>query len=130
VPAEGRRPAGLLLSGVSGLGVGIEDGDVLTHAGGRPALSESDVVGLVIAARGKEVPAIGGRFWRNGEQWSLVVEQPYVREEGEPKRHRRPKAIVSGEATGVVAVARARGEVDAPAGPGRSQTSTNPRFKP
>ena len=84
VPAEGPRPAGLMLTGVSALGVGILDGDVLTHAGGRPALSEADVVSLVIAARGRQVSAIGGRFWRNGEPWNLVVEQPYVREDGRP----------------------------------------------
>lgn len=86
VPAVGRRPAGLLLSGVSGLGIGMQDGDVLTMAGGRPALSQSDVVGLVIAARGQETAAIGGQFWRGGERWDLVVEQPYVREDGKVLR--------------------------------------------
>ena len=104
VPAEGARPAGLMLSGVSGLGVGMQDGDVLTHAGGRPALSEADVVGLVIAARGKEVPSIGGRFWRDGEPWNLVVEQPYVREDGTPLR--RVKSLPGREGTRGVVVAR------------------------
>ncbi len=91
VPAEGSRPAGLMLSGVSALGVGIQDGDVLTHAAGRPALSESDVISMVIAARGQEVPVIGGQFWRNGEPWNLVVEQPYVREDGTSLRRTRGK---------------------------------------
>ncbi len=77
VPAEGPRPAGILLQGVGGLGVGLQDGDVLTMAGGAPALAPSDVVGMVIAARGRRAAVIGGQFWRDGEPWNLVVEQPY-----------------------------------------------------
>ncbi|MBN2191952.1 MAG: hypothetical protein JW751_03985 [Polyangiaceae bacterium] len=77
VPAEGGRPAGLRLSGVSGLGIGLLDGDVLTTAGGVPALSASDVVTMVIASRGKRVTTIGGQFWRDGVPWDLLVEQPY-----------------------------------------------------
>ncbi len=77
VPAEGPRPAGILLQGVGGLGVGLQDGDVLTMAGGAPALAPSDVVGMVIAARGRRAALIGGQFWRDGEPWNLVVEQPY-----------------------------------------------------
>ena len=78
VPAQGNRPAGLALVGVSALGVGLQDGDVLVQAGGRPALSAGDVVGVVIGSRAQRVPEICGRFWRNGEAWNLVVEQPYV----------------------------------------------------
>jgi hypothetical protein len=88
-----------MLSGVSGLGVGIQDGDVLTEAGGRPALTESDVVSMVIAARGKQAKAIGGQFWRNGEPWSLIVEQPYVRENGEPLARISQSAKDSGRRT-------------------------------
>jgi hypothetical protein len=78
VAADGQRPAGLALSGVSALGVGLRDGDVLTHAGGRPALSRGDVIGVVIASRGAGAREISGRFWRDGEPWNLIVEQPYV----------------------------------------------------
>ncbi len=78
VAPSGARPAGLRLSGVGALGIGMQDGDVLTEAGGRPALSEGDVVGVVIASRGQRVPTISGRFWRNGEPWQLLVEQPYL----------------------------------------------------
>jgi hypothetical protein len=78
VAPSGARPAGLLLSGVGALGIGMRDGDILTDAGGRPALSEGDVVGVVIASRGQRVPTISGRFWRNGEPWQLLVEQPYL----------------------------------------------------
>ncbi len=79
VPARGNRPPGLALAGVSGLGVGLIDGDVLTHAGGRPATSASAIVGMIIGARAKRVPELSGRFWRQGEAWNLIVEQPYVR---------------------------------------------------
>jgi hypothetical protein len=79
VPAQGDRPRGLALSGVSGLGIGLEDGDILTHAAGRPALTPADVVGVVIGSRVEHAPEIWGRFWRNGEPWNLVVEQPYVK---------------------------------------------------
>jgi len=78
VAAHGRRPAGLALIGVSGLGIGLVDGDVLTHAGGRPALVPGDVIGMVIGARAHHASEICGRFWRNGEPWNLIVEQPYV----------------------------------------------------
>lgn len=79
VSARGDRPAGLALTGVGGLGIGLVDGDVLTHAAGRPALSPGDVIGVVIGSRAAQAPEIWGRFWRNGESWNLVVEQPYPR---------------------------------------------------
>ena len=78
VQAVGGRPAGLVLSGVSGLGIGMQDGDVLTRAAGRPALSPGDVVGVVLASRGAGAPEISGQFWRDGEPWQLTVEQPYL----------------------------------------------------
>ncbi len=78
VSARGDRPAGLALVGVSGLGIGLIDGDVLTHAGGRPATSAGAVIGMVIGARAKRIPELSGRFWRKGESWNLLVEQPYV----------------------------------------------------
>ncbi|MBI3202605.1 MAG: hypothetical protein HYZ29_13775 [Myxococcales bacterium] len=90
VPARGDRPAGLALTGVSALGIGLVDGDVLTHAAGRPALSPGDVIGVVIGSRASQAPEIWGRFWRNGEPWNLVVEQPY------PRGKRRPPSERSG----------------------------------
>lgn len=85
VQARAERPAGLAMTGVSALGIGLIDGDILTHAGGRPATSAGEVVGLVIGARARGAAEISGRFWRRGEWYSLVVEQPYVR----PARARR-----------------------------------------
>ena len=78
VPPKGARPAGVALVGVSGLGLGLIDGDVLTQADGRPARSAADVIGVVIGARARHTSEICGRFWRNGEAWNLIVEQPYV----------------------------------------------------
>ncbi len=78
VRAEGDRPAGLALVGVSGLGIGLVDGDILTHAGGVPVRSAGAVVGMVIASRGARVPQISGRFWRAGRYYDLVVDQPYL----------------------------------------------------
>lgn len=78
VAAEGKRPAGLRLVGVSGLGIGMREGDVLTRVLGGGVGSVADVVSRVIAARGRQVREISGEFWRDGEAWSLVVEQPYL----------------------------------------------------
>jgi hypothetical protein len=78
VSASGPRPAGLMLVGVSGLGVGLRDGDILTHALGRPAVSESSVVGDVIRARGARQRQLSGRIWRDGRSFSLTVAQPYL----------------------------------------------------
>ncbi len=78
VPSDGIRPAGLELSGVGALGIGMRDGDVLTNAGGRAATSAGAVVGAVIGARSARTPEISGVFWRGGEPWQIVVEQPYI----------------------------------------------------
>lgn len=78
VPAQGTRPAGLRLVGVGGLGIGMRDGDVLTRVLGGGVASVADVVGRVIAARDRHVREISGEFWRDGEAWSVVVEQPYL----------------------------------------------------
>jgi hypothetical protein len=83
VPASRGCAAGLSLSGVGALGVGLRDGDVLTHAAGRPASSSGQVVGAVIGARGARQREVSGRFCRDGEAWSLVVEQPYPRSAAE-----------------------------------------------
>jgi hypothetical protein len=77
VKATAQHPAGLQLRGVSALGVGLQDGDVLTEAAGQKATSVAAVVGIVLAARGRQVPEISGRFYRGGVPFSLSVEQPY-----------------------------------------------------
>ena len=77
VKASAQHPAGLLLQGVSALGVGLQDGDVLTEAAGQKATSVAAVVGIVLAARGRQVPEISGKFYRGWVPFSLSVEQPY-----------------------------------------------------
>lgn len=78
VAAAGPRPAGLRLSGVSALGIGLEDGDVLTRALGRPALSASSVVESVIVARAKRVKVLDGEIYRGNDRYVIQVEQPYL----------------------------------------------------
>jgi hypothetical protein len=83
VPASGVRPAGLSLTGVAGLGIGLRDGDVLTRALGQPATSSSAVVRAILVARAQRVKVLEGEFYRGNERWTLRVEQPYL---DEPKR--------------------------------------------
>lgn len=78
VPSDGVRPAGMRLSGVSRLGLGVRDGDVLTRVAGAPARSAGDVIGAVVAARGRLARAVSGVFWRGHVPYRLVVDQPYV----------------------------------------------------
>lgn len=95
VPAGDGRPAGILLTDVERLGVGLRNGDVLTSALGAPARAEEDVVTAVLSARKQRAAHVSGRFWRAGEEWALVVQMPYVeRESGSPTRPRdAPRAI-------------------------------------
>ena len=78
VRAEGARPAGLRLSGVAALGIGLRDGDVLTRALGRPALSSTEVVRAILAARSKGVRVLEGEVWRGQTRFAIQVEQPYL----------------------------------------------------
>jgi hypothetical protein len=80
VGREGARPAGLRLIGVSALGVGLADGDVLTRALGRPVMSRSEVVSAVLRARAQQEKVLEGEFYRGTERWVLRVEQPYPEE--------------------------------------------------
>ncbi|MEO6603828.1 MAG: hypothetical protein ABIQ16_28350 [Polyangiaceae bacterium] len=80
VKATARHPAGLMLLGVSAMGVGLQDGDVLTEAAGQKATSVATVVGIVLAARGRQVTEISGRFYRGWLPFGLTVEQPYPKQ--------------------------------------------------
>jgi hypothetical protein len=77
VRANAEHPAGLQLRGVSALGVGLQDGDVLTEAAGQHATSVAAVVGIVLSARAHHSSEISGRFVRAGIPYSITVEQPY-----------------------------------------------------
>jgi hypothetical protein len=78
VKSSGARPAGLRLAQVAGLGIGLQDGDVLTRAVGQPATSSSAVVQAILIARAKGARVLEGEFWRGSERWVLRVEQPYL----------------------------------------------------
>jgi hypothetical protein len=77
VAASDERPAGLALQGVTGLGVGLRDGDVLTQVAGAPASSTGAVIGAVLAARQRRAPAMSGVVYRGGEKIAIYVEMPY-----------------------------------------------------
>jgi S1-C subfamily serine protease len=78
VPSKGARPAGIALRGIGRLGIGLRDGDVLTHVSGRRVKTSEDVVTLVLGLRGRQVARINAVFWRAGKPWRLIVEQPYL----------------------------------------------------
>jgi hypothetical protein len=71
------RPAGLSLSGASGLGVGLRDGDVVTRVGGTPARSVGAVTGAVSAALDARQPAIVAEVWRGRQRIIVTVELPH-----------------------------------------------------
>lgn len=78
VAARGSRPAGLELYGVSALGTGVRDGDVLTHVEGVPVRSVAQVVAIVISCRGAHRSAVRAILYRGARAYGLWVEQPYV----------------------------------------------------
>ncbi|MBN1609182.1 MAG: hypothetical protein JW940_21310 [Polyangiaceae bacterium] len=82
VPASDVCPAGIALSGVGTLGLGLRDGDRLVRAGGMPALDPGAVISAVVASRGARVPVISGQICRDGTLFTLVVEQPYLASPG------------------------------------------------
>lgn len=87
-PKTPQRPAGLVLSGVGGLGIGMQDGDVLTHVGGVPVSARGQVVNLVLQARARRATELTARFYRGSEPWMLVVEIPYL--EAKPASSNEP----------------------------------------
>lgn len=76
VAAAGRRPAGLALYGVSALGLGLRDGDVLTRAAGAAATSAEAVINAVTAAVHRGDPVVTGEVWRGTDRMVITVEIP------------------------------------------------------
>ena len=74
------HPAGLRLSGVAPLGIGVQDGDILIEALGITPRSPGQVIGAVIEARAKQARFLSGTIWRHGQTIRLTVEQPYAPE--------------------------------------------------
>jgi hypothetical protein len=77
VAAGTASPPGLRLSGVSGLGLGARDGDLLTHVQGRPVLSYGQVVAAIVDAISRQARTVSGRLWRGGRTIDVIVELPY-----------------------------------------------------
>lgn len=98
---HGQQPAGMRLMGVSALGVGLQDGDVLSDVAGTPATSRSAVVSAVLQVRARQAEALSATFWRDGEPWRLIVEMPYQRRaapgalDGRSARHAPPEPQVA-----------------------------------
>ncbi len=77
VAQKGKRPAGIAVYGLSGLGIGVLDGDVLTDVLGQHVRLEAQVVAMVIAARTANMSTISGTLWRGMRAYAITVEQPY-----------------------------------------------------
>lgn len=77
VPQKGKRPAGLAVSGVGALGLGVADGDVLTEVLGQPVRSQAQVVAMVMVARNQNMSEISATVWHGTQPYSVTVEQPY-----------------------------------------------------
>jgi hypothetical protein len=78
VGAASGRPAGLRLTGVAALGIGVQDGDILVEALGITPRSPGQVIGAIIEARAQHLRFLSGKLWRHGKIFSITVEQPYL----------------------------------------------------
>jgi hypothetical protein len=90
VSATDAHPAGLSLTGITGLGVGLRDGDILTRAGGTPATSDGAVVAAVTAALRRQQKAMTAEVWRGRQRFIVTVELPKLKRV--PRAGRNPKA--------------------------------------
>jgi hypothetical protein len=80
VAATDARPGGVQLLGVSSLGVGMQDGDVITEVAGRRVRGEGDIVAAVLVARSQQAPTVSAVFYRGKVRGTLVVAMPYPHE--------------------------------------------------
>ena len=78
VPQTSEHPAGLRLSGVAGLGIGLADGDILTEALGLTPRGPGEIIGAIIEARARHARFLSGTVWRRGDSFRITVEQPYL----------------------------------------------------
>jgi len=78
VPKAGARPAGIRLSGVAALGIGLAEGDVLVEVEGRSMAAPGEVIAAVIGARTRRQATMSGKLYRGREMILLTVEMPYV----------------------------------------------------
>jgi hypothetical protein len=78
VAKTAQHPAGLQLSGVGALGIGLHDGDVLVEALGIAPRAPGEIIGAIIEARAKHARFLSGTIWRHGQTFAITVEQPYL----------------------------------------------------
>ena len=78
VAQSDQHPAGLRLSGVAALGIGVQDGDILIEALGITPRAPGQVIGAIIEARAKQARFLSGTLWRQGQTFPITVEQPYL----------------------------------------------------
>jgi hypothetical protein len=76
VPASGLRPAGLSITGVSGYGTAIRDGDVLTSIAGTRATSPAAAIAAAKGAARSKARAIGAVIWRKDQRFEVTIELP------------------------------------------------------
>lgn len=79
VASHGDRPAGLQVHGWGAAGTALRDGDIITRVAGMAPRSVDDVIVAVAAAYRREVYAISGQVWRDGELYNVTVELPMPR---------------------------------------------------
>jgi hypothetical protein len=73
---EQGRSAGVRLSGVGALGMGLADGDVVTSIDGRPTPTESDATAAGSAAWGSGARSVGATIVRGDQTIAVTVELP------------------------------------------------------
>jgi hypothetical protein len=78
VAKSSEHPAGLRLSGVAALGIGVQDGDILVEALGITPRAPGEIIGAIIEARAKQARLLSGTLWRQGQTFPITVEQPYL----------------------------------------------------
>ncbi len=77
VAQSAQHPAGLRLAGVAGLGIGLQDGDILIEALGIAPRAPGEIIGAILEARAKSARFLSGTLWRRGDTFRITVEQPY-----------------------------------------------------
>jgi hypothetical protein len=78
VAASAEHPAGLRLTGVAALGIGLHEGDILVDALGIVPRAPEQIIGAIIEARAKQTRFLSGTLWRQGQTFRITVEQPYL----------------------------------------------------
>lgn len=78
VAQTAQHPAGLRLLGVAGLGIGVQDGDILVEALGSTPRSSGELIGAILQARAQHARYLSGTLWRSGQTFRITVEQPYL----------------------------------------------------